>query len=137
MITAQDFVNNARSWIGTPWVHQGRTRKGVDCVGFVECLGLQSGVLPASYSFQRSYARSPPASALHDAVADIAEPLDSAVKGCLIILKMPYVARHLGICAGETMIHSVQPVGVVEIGYRHPFPKRSVSFWAVRGVSYE
>ncbi len=137
MIAAQEFIEIARTWIGSPWVHQGRSRKGVDCVGFVECLGMASGVLPPSYSFNRSYGRSPPALALHEAVAEIADPLDSAKPGCVIILKMPYTARHLAICAGETIIHSVQPVGVVEIGYRHPYPRRSVSFWAVRGVAYE
>jgi cell wall-associated NlpC family hydrolase len=30
-----DVVAEARTWIGTPWRHQGRTREGVDCAGLV------------------------------------------------------------------------------------------------------
>lgn len=35
MPTAQDMVEEARKWVGTPWRHQGRTRVGVDCVGLL------------------------------------------------------------------------------------------------------
>lgn len=31
----KDVIKEARTYLGTPWVHQGRTRKGVDCVGFI------------------------------------------------------------------------------------------------------
>lgn len=30
---AADIVQEARTYIGTPWVHQGRSRDGVDCLG--------------------------------------------------------------------------------------------------------
>lgn len=30
-----NVVNEARTWIGVPWVHQGRSRDGVDCAGLV------------------------------------------------------------------------------------------------------
>lgn len=30
---AADIVHEARTYIGTPWVHQGRSRQGVDCLG--------------------------------------------------------------------------------------------------------
>jgi len=29
------LIAEARSYLGIPWVHQGRTKKGVDCVGFI------------------------------------------------------------------------------------------------------
>ena len=37
--TVDDVVKEARTWIGTPFVHQGRT-KGLAC----DCLGLMIGV---------------------------------------------------------------------------------------------
>lgn len=42
MVTRADIVSEARSWINTPWRHQGRSRSGVDCVGLVVmvCKGL-------------------------------------------------------------------------------------------------
>jgi len=37
MTTSNDIVEHARSWIGTRWVHQGRTSKGIDCAGLLIC----------------------------------------------------------------------------------------------------
>mgnify|MGYP000308850099 CR=1 FL=1 len=36
-LTAQqrDTVATARSYLGTRWLHQGRTREGIDCIGLV------------------------------------------------------------------------------------------------------
>lgn len=34
-MTAAAFVAQARSYLGVPWVHQGRTRDGIDCLGLV------------------------------------------------------------------------------------------------------
>lgn len=30
-----EIVEEALTWVGTKWVHQGRTRNGVDCVGLL------------------------------------------------------------------------------------------------------
>lgn len=35
MRRADDIVEAARGYLGTPWLHQGRTRLGVDCAGLV------------------------------------------------------------------------------------------------------
>ena len=34
-MTAAAIVQEARSWLGVRWVHQGRSRAGVDCAGLV------------------------------------------------------------------------------------------------------
>jgi cell wall-associated NlpC family hydrolase len=34
-ITPDDIVAQARSYLGVPWRHQGRTRSGLDCAGLV------------------------------------------------------------------------------------------------------
>ncbi len=36
---------DARSWLGVPWVHQGRTRLGIDCAGIVTVIGNEHGLL--------------------------------------------------------------------------------------------
>lgn len=45
MATPEDLVEEARRWVGTPWVHQGRTRNGIDCAGLlvvsVTALGIE------------------------------------------------------------------------------------------------
>jgi hypothetical protein len=40
------IVAKAKSFIGTPWKHQGRTRRSVDCVGLVVAIADELGVLP-------------------------------------------------------------------------------------------
>ncbi len=32
-VSGDDVVQYARTWLGVPWVHQGRSRQGVDCAG--------------------------------------------------------------------------------------------------------
>ena len=45
MTTAEAFVAEARSYLGCPWRHQGRTREGVDCVGLpVVCAATVRGL---------------------------------------------------------------------------------------------
>lgn len=36
-MTSDDVIVAARSWLDVPFIHQGRSREGVDCVGFVIC----------------------------------------------------------------------------------------------------
>ena len=38
------IVAAARSWLGVPWRHQGRTRQGVDCAGLVVLVGRELGL---------------------------------------------------------------------------------------------
>lgn len=35
MIERAEIIDAARGWIGTPWRHQGRNRRGVDCIGLL------------------------------------------------------------------------------------------------------
>jgi cell wall-associated NlpC family hydrolase len=38
------IIAAARSWLGVPWRHQGRTRQGVDCAGLVVLVGRGLGL---------------------------------------------------------------------------------------------
>lgn len=46
MITRQQIMDEARKWDGTPWRHQGRTERGIDCAGLIvkvaHALGLST-----------------------------------------------------------------------------------------------
>lgn len=35
MITRQDIIDEARKWAGVPFRHQGRSARGIDCIGLV------------------------------------------------------------------------------------------------------
>ncbi|MGH8083878.1 MAG: C40 family peptidase [Lysobacter sp.] len=50
------MVAAARSWLHVPWRHQGRTRRGIDCVGFAV---LVFGAIRPGIPDQRGYLRTP------------------------------------------------------------------------------
>lgn len=53
MVTRNDIVEEARTWIGTRWRHQGRTREGVDCAGLVIMVGKDLGLTEYDYTAYR------------------------------------------------------------------------------------
>lgn len=44
-VTRKQVVHEAKRWLGVPWKHQGRSRRGVDCVGLVYCVALDLGLV--------------------------------------------------------------------------------------------
>ncbi len=72
MITPDDIVAEARTWIGTPWKHQARVKGvGVDCIGFVGGVGVALGLGDAlrwkADPTLRGYGRTPVPETLLDA----------------------------------------------------------------------
>lgn len=50
MTTRADLIAEARSWIGTPWVHQQRLKGvGADCVGFAGGVLIALGIYAADH----------------------------------------------------------------------------------------
>jgi cell wall-associated NlpC family hydrolase len=57
-MTAQAFLTAARGFLGVPWVHQGRTDKGMDCVGLIVLSMRAAGIdvpLTADYGRMQDY----------------------------------------------------------------------------------
>jgi len=53
VVKREDIIAEARKWIGTPYKHQGRGRKGIDCVGLLIEVAAGVGhpvVAPSAYS---------------------------------------------------------------------------------------
>lgn len=44
MVTPVEFIEAARTYIGVRWLHLGRTREGVDCVGLLLCAADDCGM---------------------------------------------------------------------------------------------
>lgn len=48
-----EIIVHLRAWINVPWRHQGRSKTGVDCVGYFACVSEEMGrpeVIPTNYS---------------------------------------------------------------------------------------
>ena len=54
LIARSRIVASARSWLGVPYVHQGRSKKGIDCIGLIvetaRGVGLPIPPIPNNYT---------------------------------------------------------------------------------------
>lgn len=115
-ITRDKIVNQARSWLGTAFRHQGRVKKsinnkgGVDCLGLIICvakeLNLESGILDKNgndipvYKFDDlEYSRnSDPQKLLNGFTkACIEIELNEAKPADIILFKFEGMPKHLAI----------------------------------------
>ena len=104
MVTRQEIADEARSWIGTPWYHQGFA-KGVGC----DCIGLVRGVGDATKAFEydeaswrvRQYAahsRHPNPKVMRAALREFFDPIPKSEAGIGDIFWFRFVEpQHLGI----------------------------------------
>lgn len=136
-----ELITEARRWLGVPFRHQGRSKLGVDCAGFLEMLLATSGCLPAGYKAPRNYDRRPNGELLEVVktycVRTKQDP--QRVPGSLVLIcwqndKEP---SHVALSTGATLIHSYMRVRcVVENGYRGVWVRDTHSAWLLPGVEY-
>lgn len=153
MLSTEDaarLVAIARQWVGTPYVHQHRTKGvAVDCVGLVIGAGLEADVLPTwspeAWEPHRNYGRAPNPDHMTRAIEQFLEPLDLAPgevapDGAVAFIGWrENLPMHLAIMATapdgrQTMIHAFGHIGrVVEHGFDAEWPDRVVSWWVYPG----
>lgn len=140
MIEAAALIANAREWSDArvKFLHQGRSRHGADCLGFIAaCLAELQSMTFIEY-LPKNYGRAPQTlliDGLHQLCRQI--PLQPAA---LILFQWPKTPfpSHAGIYTGENLIHSFQAEGrVIEHGYRGPWVNRTAGIWALPEVIYE
>jgi hypothetical protein len=135
-VKAQDFVDAARSYLGVPFRHQGRTEHGVDCIGLVILARLKLGPWDATRHDIVNYRRNPK-DALDVTLPKFLEQIFAPEVGALAAIRWPKmkVANHIAILTPATIIHSYAEVGrVIETGYREPWPRQTVSLWRIPGI---
>jgi len=145
VITADQFIAGARSMVGVPWLHQGRSRSGVDCIGLItssaESAGLDVAELinALGVADTRDYGRTP-TEKLIATLERYCEKSATPVPGCMILIQFPSekLPRHFGLYTDTgTMIHANGKLGrVVENGYRGLWVKWTHSYWLAQGVDY-
>lgn len=117
----EQFIAAARSLIGTPYAHQARSRKAVDCVGYVAFSLQTSCVLSPdeAAAIPRDYAHNPDGTlvmALHEHCVRVER--DKMQAGDLIAIKYHSDPQHLMIVErvtkwGPFVMHAVPDGGVV------------------------
>lgn len=112
MPTKEEIVFQARTWLGVPYKHQGRSRSGVDCGGLLLCVGEELGmevVHPATYSM------SPDPKLIEEAILSNCTKVDSIQPGDILWFAFAGEPRHVGLATDMGVIHSwARPNKVVE-----------------------
>lgn len=134
MNTAEQAVQEARSWLGTPYRHQASLRgAGADC------LGLLRGVWRAVYGaepipivpYTADWSEASGREELLEAARRLLKPAGSVpATGDVLVFRMrtPGVAKHLGIVSegghSPRFIHAYSGHGVVEVALTAPWQRR-------------
>lgn len=114
---AERIATEARTWLGTPWHHEGRVRgAGVDCGMLVLEVFKAVGVLPAAFSVGH-YGRNPNLPRLIATLSAWAREAQEIRPGDVLLFTIVDAPRHLAIATSLDgslgMVHSYQTLGRV------------------------
>lgn len=130
-INREDVIAEARKWIGTRWVHQGRSELGVDCAGLVIMVGTALG-LPAEDL--QGYRRSPDGVLFRQHIFKQTTFEAQPRPGSIGMFRETRFPTHTGIFAIEeetgrlSLIHAYMPYGrVMEEPFIHDWPRKLVA----------
>jgi len=123
------ITETARTYLGVPFKHMGRTRAGVDCAGLVVCVCNDLGI--PVHDIPR-YGRQPLGGLLEATVRKSFIRTETVGDGTILVMKFATEPQHLAICAGDTIIHAYERVNkCVEHRLDSVWRKRIVSAYRV------
>ena len=111
-MTGAEIVTVARAFIGTRYVHQGRSTSGVDCIGLPVCVRAELGLPALDVS---GYARATTDTEMLDFCrANMVEVARDQIQPGDILVQMSGTVRHMAIVAdylhgGLSIIHAWLP----------------------------
>lgn len=133
MATREQIVAAARGYLGTPYRHQGRNRRGVDCAGLVVLVARDCGLPVLDMT---GYARTPDGTLVAQMAAQAVQiPCEWAQPGDLYLMRFQTEPQHLAIVTEHGIIHSYAGARkVVEHRIDEMLAARIVAAYAFRGV---
>jgi hypothetical protein len=128
-VNRQDVIAEARKWLDTRWVHQGRSSMGVDCAGMVVLVGQALG-LPSEDML--GYRRSPDGVLFRQHIVKQTTFEPQPRPGSIGLFRESKFPTHTGIFGLSpeghlTLIHAYMPHGkVVEEPFIFEWPEKLV-----------
>ena len=134
MITPDELIRIARTWLGVPFAHQGRSRTGVDCGGLLICIGRDAGLDIAEPPV---YSASPDPDLIRVQLATHCDEI--AIQDCqpgdVIWLSFAGDPRHVGLVTDIGLLHAwAKPAKVVEHRIDATWQRRIRAAWRPRGL---
>lgn len=133
MTTREQWIAEVRSWVGVPWVHQGRNRHGVDCVGLVICAAQNLGL---SDFDTRAYGRAPVGEYLTRMSNELMIRKATADPGDVLLMRLSRFPQHFAVLVEPgRIVHARGEDGrVVETNIPGAWWRRVVGIYAIPGV---
>lgn len=136
MIARTDIVAAARSWLGTPFQHQGRVKRiGVDCAGLIIGVVRELGI---SADDLTGYGRQPDSDELRRLCREQMRPiaLEAARPGDVYLIEIDGRPQHLAFATDIGLLHAYAPARkVVEHGIDAGWRARLVAAFALPGIA--
>ena len=145
MLSAAHIVAHARTLLGVPYMHQGHTRAGVDCGGFIRCLMVETGMAgpdpaqwPGAHRFA-GYGRQPDGHSFIAGCDAYLDRIDDVRLSAVVALRFGGHPQHAGLIGdhggGFTLIHALHGSGVVEHRLSPEWRSSIVATYAFRGIA--
>ena len=125
-------IEEARTWIGTPFHHQGRVKGvGVDCAGLIVGVARDLGIVNHTFT---GYGREPNNGMLEKELGKYLTQIKDIEPGCILLFRFKLEPQHLAIYTDKnTIIHSYQSVGkCIEHILDDKWKRRIVSYWSYK-----
>lgn len=138
MTTPQAIIDTARGYLGVPFRHQGRSRRGLDCLGLLVCVARDLG-MPEADNDMLNYGHSPDGGILKSALDAACDRVMVAAPGCVLLLSFTVAAggQHVGIATDIGILHAYAPCRrVVEASIPPEWQSRIVARYRLRSVMY-
>ena len=139
MTTRAEIIAEARSWLKTPYRHQGRL-KGIasDCAGMVNKVGESKGCVSSEDANRKDYGREPDPIKMKAALDKlfIRVPKAEMRPGDIPWMRAQTKAQHIGILSERnTLIHAVQNYDVQELPLESFVKHKIVAVYRFKGLS--
>lgn len=110
-MTKDDVIKEARTWVGTPFKHQGRVKGvGADCVGII--IGVTRDLGLSNFD-TKNYSRYPDIQMMGSLLREHLEeiPVENAQPGDVLWIKVKGSPQHLAMKTDKGIIHAHMGVG--------------------------
>ena len=110
-VTPQEYIDEARSWVGTPFAHRGRMKgSAVDCIGVAYCVARKFDMVPVEAMV--TYSRDPSGNLLHKSIGKYLMRVHPPYKpGDLLVFRFVRDPQHVAVFTGKNLIHAYSEVG--------------------------
>lgn len=133
MTTRQDIVDCARSYQNVRWLHQGRSRAGLDCIGLVLAVAHDLGL---SEFDTTDYGRIPDGERLRQELERHMQPTSTPLPGDVLLMRFEREPQHVAIVTEIGIIHAyAQLRRVTEHALQGVWPSRVLAAYRFGGLA--